>query len=85
MMRKAIKAMKVFYYSNYIAKNAVIPAGILESSHRESVARVLKPCYEKLSLIIIELPSLALDSGIHARMTGFKTVASKNEYFAWNN
>ncbi|MEI6706706.1 MAG: hypothetical protein WCK96_06165 [Methylococcales bacterium] len=33
--------MKVFYYSNYFAKNAVIPAWMLESSHRESIARVL--------------------------------------------
>jgi hypothetical protein len=27
------------------------------------------------------LPSLALDSGIHARMTGLKIVASDKEYF----
>ena len=30
--------------------------------------------------IIMQLPSLALDSGIHARMTGLKIVASDKEY-----
>ncbi|MEI6707296.1 MAG: hypothetical protein WCK96_09210 [Methylococcales bacterium] len=59
--------MKVFTVQ---LKNAVIPAWMLESSHRESVARVLESCYEKLLFIIMRLPSVALDSGIPARMTG---------------
>ena len=58
------------YYNNYIAKNTAIPAWMLKSSHRESVARVLESYYEKLLFIIIRLPSVALDSGIPARMTG---------------
>jgi hypothetical protein len=33
-----------------IAKNTVIPAWMLESSHRESEARVLKPCYKNYYL-----------------------------------
>jgi hypothetical protein len=56
-------------------KNAVIPAWMLESSHRD-----VKPCYAKLLFIIMLLPSVALDSGIHARMTGLKIVASDKEY-----
>ncbi|MFI3218201.1 MAG: hypothetical protein QX189_03685 [Methylococcales bacterium] len=47
------------------AKNAVIPAWMLESSHKD-----VESCYEKLLFIIIRLPSVALDSGIPARMTG---------------
>jgi hypothetical protein len=29
------------------------------------------------------LPSLALDSGIHARMTALKIIASNNAYLLW--
>jgi len=38
----AKETVKVFSYSDQMAKNTVIPAWMLESSHRESVARVLK-------------------------------------------
>ncbi len=31
----ALETVKVFCYSNYIAKNAVIPAWMLESSHKD--------------------------------------------------
>jgi hypothetical protein len=61
----AIEIAKVFCYSNYIAKNTVIPAWMLESSHKD-----VKQFYKKLLIIIMRLPSVALDSGIHARMTG---------------
>jgi hypothetical protein len=71
---QAKETVKVFTIQ---LKNAVIPAWMLESSHRD-----VKPCYAKLLFIIMLLPSVALDSGIHARMTGLKITASKNEDFA---
>ncbi|MEI6709213.1 MAG: hypothetical protein WCK96_18985 [Methylococcales bacterium] len=57
--------MKVFSYSDQMAKNTVIPAWMLESSHKD-----VESCYVKLLFIIMRLPSVALDSGIPARMTG---------------
>jgi len=72
--------VKVFCYNNYFAKNAVIPAWMLESSHKDVKQRI-----EIILFLIMPLPSMALDSGIHARMTCLKVVASKDEYFAWSD
>jgi len=48
---------------------------MLESSHKD-----VKPHIEIILFLIMQLPSLALDSGIHARMTDLKIVASDKEY-----
>jgi hypothetical protein len=47
-------------------------AGI-QSQGCETVCRIIL-------FIIMQLPSLALDSGIHARMMGLKIVVSNNEH-----
>jgi len=36
-----------------------------------------------ISFTIIMLPSLALDSGIHARMTALKIITPNNAYLLW--
>jgi hypothetical protein len=45
---------------------------MLESSHKNVKQR---------KIIIMRLPSMALDSDIHARMTGLKIIATDKENF----
>ena len=66
------------YIGIYINRNAVIPAWMPETSHRDvKLWSGMEPKSSRRG--IARLPSLALDSGIHAGMTGLNILVYNEE------